>query len=172
MTNVAATTGLGSVSAADRARVRILQQFVESPEYAQMLEAIKQVHFDLPFLRMRESRADRANDAFFDSVGSITPRPPGPDIDLHFLLPRTAIGNWIDGLSIPSSVEGLQYALRGFRNALRALLNIGSYLRQLANTRDRHGLAPGKAVTIHPQVTRGPNIRSSMRRSSADLVSV
>lgn len=172
MTNMAATTGLGSVPAADRARVRKLQEFVASPEYAQMLEAIKQMHFDLPFFRTCESRADRAATAFFDVLGSITPRPPDPGTDLHLLLPRSPVGNWIDGLSTPASVEGLQYVLRGFRNALRALLNLGSYLRQLANTRDRHGLAPGKVVTIHPQVTRGPNFRRAMCRSSADLVSV
>lgn len=156
MTNMAVTTELGSVSAADRARVRKLQEFVDSPEYAQMLEAITHMHFDLPFLRTRESSACRANDAFFDVLGSINPLLAGSAVDFHFFLPHPPLGNWIAGLSTPSSVEGLQEALRGFRNALRALLHIGSYLRQLINTRDRHGLAPGKAVTIHPQVTRGP----------------
>ena len=171
MTNMAATRR-GSVSAADRARVRRLQEFVESPEYAQMLEAIRHMQFDLPFLRTREASACRASDGFFDLLGPINPLLPGSAVDFHFFLPHPPFGNWVAGLSTPSSVEGLQEALRGFRNALRALLNIGSYLRQLANTRDRHGLAPGKAVTIHPPVTRGPNVRSSMCRSSADLVSV
>lgn len=84
MTNMAVTTELGSVSAADRARVRKLQEFVDSPEYAQMLEAITHMHFDLPFLRTRESSACRANDAFFDVLGSINPLLAGSAVDFHF----------------------------------------------------------------------------------------
>ena len=70
----------------------------------------------------------------------------------------------------PESIQWLQLLLAGLDKALRAALSFGYYLRQLALSRDRHGRAPGKIVTIHPQVTRGPDVRMSTCRSSADLV--
>lgn len=70
----------------------------------------------------------------------------------------------------PESIQWRELLLVGLYKALRAALNFDYYLRQLALSRDRHGRAPGKIVTIHPQVTRGPDVRVSTCRSSADLV--
>lgn len=163
MATVSEKTGLVSVSAAERARIRQMQKLVASPEFVRMVDTIEQVRRDLPGFQSRAEEAWKAHEELLGSVALMSSRQG------HFN-PQSEVGRWLDLLSIPKSVEGLQYALFGMRNALRAVLNLGSYLRQLANKRDRHGLAPGKVVATHPQVTRGPNVCRSILRSSADLV--
>ncbi|MET3959813.1 hypothetical protein ABIE52_006748 [Rhodococcus sp. OAS809] len=118
------------------------------------------------FLSLSETSAHRAHQSLLRSISSIRPA------ELQILGRYTHVDSLLDLLTQPKSVEGVPVLLAGFRNALAAALNlqIGNLLAQITNNVERHGKTPGQLVTSHPQVTRGPNVRRSTRRSSADLV--
>ena len=70
-------------------------------------------------------------------------------------------------------VRGVKKVLAGFRNKKRAALNLGVYvlIQMLLANLQQWGPPPGKLVTTHPHVTRGPSTRGSIPRLSAGLVS-
>lgn len=163
MATVSAMTGLVTVSPSERAHARVLQNLVKTPGVASALDTFWRMQ---PEIRFAQTSVFKARQAIHDSLAAIRP--------VNFELPRRTSGldPWRIGLSKPKSVEGLRVLLAGYRNALWAALNlgIGGVLSALTLTRDRHGKTPGQIVTSHPHVTRGPNVRRSICRPSADVV--
>lgn len=144
-----------------RSQARKVRAMMATAEFARTEDTIERIR---EVVRSTETSLLQAHQAVLDSLGSIQPA--------NFAVPRRTSGldPWRIGLSEPKSVDGLDVLLAGYRNALRAMLDpgIGRILALL--TRDQHGKTPGQIVTSHPQVTRGPNLRRSILRSSADLV--
>ena len=163
MATVTALSGEIQIRLAVRVQARKVEALMATREFARTQDAIRQIR---EAVRIPETSLLQAHQAVLDSLASIQPA--------NFVLPRRTSGldPWRIGLSEPKSVDGLDVLLAGYRNALRAMLDpgIGRILVLLTLTRDQHGKTPGQIVTSHPQVTRGPNVRRSILRSSADLV--
>ncbi|MFB9785219.1 hypothetical protein [Rhodococcus baikonurensis] len=78
----------------------------------------------------------------------------------------------LDENSNTKPIPGLDALLAGKRNKLASARLTGAYIQLLLYARDRVGKSPGKIVASSPQVTRGPDTRSSTFKSTAGLASV
>lgn len=78
----------------------------------------------------------------------------------------------LDENSNTKPIPGLDALLAGKRNKLASARLTGAYIQLLLYARDRFGKSPGKIIVSSPQVTRGPDTRSSTFKSTAGLASV
>jgi hypothetical protein len=163
MTTATAPTSLGTVSD------DVLASAHEFQDLLDQLQVPEADELSVVFDRMQETvgriRSEAARVAEFV-------RSPQFQAVIEALRDYSAendVSTWIAALYRAKSFDGLKFLLlEACKVAARR--NVGGFLRQLATNRDRHGTSPGRKVTAHPHIARGPNSRRSILRSSAGLV--